>query len=128
MEISGKVSSILADQDSITVWSNGPNATVFDAIQLMDEKNVEALPVLQHGIELPAPARKTIDLEGRIEISVVSEWNCGPWRGYNTRIYRRDADPGRSRGICCYGDGTSIGSLRGSFRCEWRCGRFQREL
>jgi CBS domain-containing protein len=51
MEISGKVSSILADQDSITVWSNGPNAMVFDAIQLMDEKNVEALPVLQHGIK-----------------------------------------------------------------------------
>ena len=23
------------------------------------------------------------------EMSVVSELNCGPWRGYNTRIYRR---------------------------------------
>jgi CBS domain-containing protein len=46
IEISGKVSSILAHKKASTVWSIGPNAMVFDAIQLMDEKNVGALPVL----------------------------------------------------------------------------------
>ena len=46
IEISGKVSSILAHKKASTVWSIGPNAMVFDAIRLMDEKNVGALPVL----------------------------------------------------------------------------------
>ena len=46
MEVSGKVSSILAHKKASTVWSIGPNAMVFDAIQLMDEKNVGALPVV----------------------------------------------------------------------------------
>src|SRR6201981_2600500 len=46
IEISGKVSSILAHKKASTVWSIGPNAMVFDAIQLMDEKNVGALPVV----------------------------------------------------------------------------------
>jgi CBS domain-containing protein len=45
MEVSGTVSTILA-QKSISVWSIGPNATVFDAIQLMADKNVGALPVV----------------------------------------------------------------------------------
>ena len=49
IEISGKVSSILAHKKAATVWSIGPNATVIDAIQLMDEKNVGALPVLDSG-------------------------------------------------------------------------------
>jgi CBS domain-containing protein len=49
MEDSGKVSSILARQKASTVWSIDPNATVYNAIQLMDEKNVGALPVLEHG-------------------------------------------------------------------------------
>jgi CBS domain-containing protein len=48
-EVSGKVGSILAHQKTPTVWSIGPNAMVFDAIHLMDEKNVGALPVLDHG-------------------------------------------------------------------------------
>ena len=48
IEMSGKVSSILAHKKASTVWSIGPNATVFDAIRLMDEKNVGALPVLDH--------------------------------------------------------------------------------
>ena len=38
IEISGKVSSILAHKKASAVWSIGPNAMVFDAIQLMDEK------------------------------------------------------------------------------------------
>ena len=49
MEDRGKVSSILAHQKASTVWSIDPNAMVFDAIKLMDEKNVGALPVLEHG-------------------------------------------------------------------------------
>jgi CBS domain-containing protein len=48
-EISGKVSSILAHKKASTVWSIGSNAMVFDAILLMDEKNVGALPVVDHG-------------------------------------------------------------------------------
>ena len=49
IEISGKVSGILARKKVSTVWSIGPNATVIDAIRLMDEKNVGALPVLDNG-------------------------------------------------------------------------------
>ena len=49
IEISGKVSSILAHKKASTVWSIGPNAMVIDAIRLMDEKNVGALPVLDSG-------------------------------------------------------------------------------
>ena len=48
IEISGKVSSILAHKKASTLWSIGPNAMVFDAIQLMDEKNVGALPVVDN--------------------------------------------------------------------------------
>src|SRR5258708_20571482 len=48
IEISGKVSSILAHKKDSSVWSIGPNAMVFDAIQLMDEKNVGALPVVDN--------------------------------------------------------------------------------
>ena len=47
--MSGKVSSILAHKKASTVWSIGPNAMVIDAIRLMDEKNVGALPVLESG-------------------------------------------------------------------------------
>jgi CBS domain-containing protein len=45
MEITGTVSRILA-QKPATVWSIAPKKTVFDAIQLMAEKNVGALPVI----------------------------------------------------------------------------------
>ena len=48
IEISGKVSSILAHKKASTIWSIGPNAMVFEAIQLMDEKNVGALPVVDN--------------------------------------------------------------------------------
>ena len=46
MQVSGKVSGILARKKSPTVWSIGPNAMVIDAVRFMDEKNVGALPVL----------------------------------------------------------------------------------
>ena len=47
-EISGKVSSILAHKKASAVWSIGPDAIVFNAIRLMDEKNVGALPVVDN--------------------------------------------------------------------------------
>ena len=49
IEISGKVSGILASKKVSTVWSIGPNATVIDAIRFMDEKNVGALPIVDNG-------------------------------------------------------------------------------
>jgi CBS domain-containing protein len=49
IEISGEVSGILAHKKASTVWSIAPNAMVIDAIRLMDEKNVGALPVLDGG-------------------------------------------------------------------------------
>ena len=49
IEISGKVSGILAHKKASTVWSIGPNAMVFDAMQLMDEKSVGGLPVVDSG-------------------------------------------------------------------------------
>ncbi len=48
IEISGEISSILAQKKAAAVWSIGPEATVFDAILLMDEKNVGALPVVDN--------------------------------------------------------------------------------
>ena len=49
MKVSGTVSAVLAHKKASTVWSIGPNAMVRDAIQLMDEKNVGALPVVDNG-------------------------------------------------------------------------------
>jgi CBS domain-containing protein len=49
MEVSGRVSAILARKKISTVWLIGPNAMVIDAIQLMDEKNVGLLPVVDNG-------------------------------------------------------------------------------
>jgi len=46
MEISGSVGVILAHKGS-AVWSIAPNSMVFDAIQLMADKNVGALPVME---------------------------------------------------------------------------------
>ena len=48
MEIAGSVGAILAQKGS-AVWSIAPNAIVFDAIQLMADKNVGALPVVDNG-------------------------------------------------------------------------------
>jgi len=49
MNIGGNVSTILAHKKVSSVWSVGPNAMVGDVIQLMDEKNVGALPVVDKG-------------------------------------------------------------------------------
>jgi len=48
MKVTGIVSAVLARKGSV-VWSIDPNATVFDAIQQMAEKNVGALPVVDNG-------------------------------------------------------------------------------
>jgi CBS domain-containing protein len=48
IEISGKVSSILVHKETSPIWSIGPNAMVSEAIRLMDEKNVGALPVVDN--------------------------------------------------------------------------------
>jgi CBS domain-containing protein len=48
MEIAGSVGAILAHKGS-AVWSIAPDAMVFDAIQLMADKNVGALPVVENG-------------------------------------------------------------------------------
>jgi CBS domain-containing protein len=47
MEVAGMVSGIMAQKGS-TVWSIAPTATVFDAIALMADKNVGALPVVEN--------------------------------------------------------------------------------
>ena len=46
MEISGTVDALLRDK-SPTVWSINSDATVFEAIRSMAEKNIGALPVLR---------------------------------------------------------------------------------
>lgn len=48
MDFTTSVSSIL-DQKPRDLWSVSPEATVFDAISLMAEKNIGALPVLKEG-------------------------------------------------------------------------------
>ena len=48
MEITGSVNSIL-DQKGKTVWSIPPDATVFEAIQFMSNKNIGAIAVAKDG-------------------------------------------------------------------------------
>jgi CBS domain-containing protein len=48
MDFATAVSSIL-DQKTRDLWFVAPEATVFDAIGMMAEKNIGALPVLQDG-------------------------------------------------------------------------------
>jgi CBS domain-containing protein len=48
MEIAGSVGAILAHKGS-AVWSIASSATVFEAIQMMADKNIGALPVIDGG-------------------------------------------------------------------------------
>jgi CBS domain-containing protein len=48
MKTSVPVSTLLHHKEG-TVWNISPEATVFDAIQLMADKNIGALPVLSKG-------------------------------------------------------------------------------
>ena len=43
------VSAVLVRKKASTIWSIGPNAMVIDAIELMGQKNVGALPVVDNG-------------------------------------------------------------------------------
>jgi CBS domain-containing protein len=69
MAVSGRVSAILAQKKVSTVWSIPPNAMVIDAIQLMDEKNVGALPVVENdtlvGIVSERDYTRKVILKGR---------------------------------------------------------------
>ena len=47
MEVAGTVGGILAQKVS-TVWSIAPTALIFDAIALMADKNIGALPVVEN--------------------------------------------------------------------------------
>jgi CBS domain-containing protein len=49
MQVSRHIASILAQKKDQPVWSIDPEATVFEAIELMAQKNVGALPVLDNG-------------------------------------------------------------------------------
>jgi CBS domain-containing protein len=49
MEVSGQVSTLLAQKKNQTIWSIAPETTVFEAIELMAQKNVGALPVVDNG-------------------------------------------------------------------------------
>jgi CBS domain-containing protein len=49
MEVSGNVAAILAQRKDQTVWNIAPEATVFEAVELMAQKNVGALPVVGNG-------------------------------------------------------------------------------
>ncbi|HKC01305.1 MAG TPA: CBS domain-containing protein [Terriglobales bacterium] len=59
----------MARKKASTVWSIGPNAMVFDAIQLMDEKSVGALPVVDNktlvGIVSERDYTRKVILKGR---------------------------------------------------------------
>ena len=63
------VSAVLAHKKASTVWSIGPNAMVIDAIQLMGEKNVGALPVVGNstlvGIVSERDYTRKVILKGR---------------------------------------------------------------
>ena len=48
MHIPGTIDSLL-NHKAPAVWSVAPDATVFDAIKLMSEKNIGALPVMDGG-------------------------------------------------------------------------------
>jgi CBS domain-containing protein len=48
MELQGKISSVIGNKGG-QVWSLGPAASVYDAIVLMAEKEVGALPIMDGG-------------------------------------------------------------------------------
>ena len=48
MTVNATISEILQNKPP-ALWSIGPDATVFEAIQLMADKNIGALPVMEEG-------------------------------------------------------------------------------
>jgi CBS domain-containing protein len=69
MEMIGSVDAILK-QKGHAAWSIGPEATVFDAIQLMAEKNVGALLVMENqrlvGIISERDYTRKVALKGKV--------------------------------------------------------------
>jgi len=68
MEVAGTVSWILAQKNS-TVWTVRPDTMVYDAIKMMADKNVGALPVVQNdklvGIVSERDYTRKVILQGR---------------------------------------------------------------
>ncbi|MBV8815702.1 MAG: CBS domain-containing protein [Verrucomicrobia bacterium] len=68
MELAGTVSWILA-QKSSAVWTVSPDTTVYDAIKMMADKNVGALPVVENdrvlGIVSERDYTRKVILQGR---------------------------------------------------------------
>ena len=68
MDVSGTISAILGQKGS-DIFSIAPDATVFEAIQMMDEKNVGALLVTRddelHGIISERDYTRKVFLRGR---------------------------------------------------------------
>ncbi|MGA7214024.1 MAG: CBS domain-containing protein [Terrimicrobiaceae bacterium] len=84
MEITTTIESIL-DRKGSNVWSVSPNNTVFEAISMMAEKNVGALPVMEGGrligmISERDYARKVILLGRGSRETTVSEIMTGDVR------------------------------------------------
>jgi CBS domain-containing protein len=69
MEVSGRARAILMQRKDPTVWSIAPGATVFEAIELMAQKNVGALPVVDNdrlvGIISERDYTRKVILKGR---------------------------------------------------------------
>jgi CBS domain-containing protein len=68
MELAGTVSWILAHKSS-AVWKVSPDTTVYDAIKMMADKNVGALPVVENdrvlGIVSERDYTRKVILQGR---------------------------------------------------------------
>lgn len=69
MEIVDTITSILNEKKSRKVWTIGPNATVFEAIEMMSSCNVGALPVVRDdqlvGIVSERDYTRKVILKGR---------------------------------------------------------------
>jgi len=68
MQTDYPISSLL-DRKTATLWSVSPDTTVFDAIKLMAEKNVGALPVVKdgelHGVFTERDYTRKVALQGK---------------------------------------------------------------
>lgn len=69
MEIVDTITSILNEKKSRKVWTIGPDATVFEAIEMMSSRNVGALPVVRDdqlvGIVSERDYTRKVILKGR---------------------------------------------------------------
>lgn len=87
MDVSGTIGAVL-NQKSREIYSVSPNATVFEAVQLMDTKNVGALLVM----------------EGERLVGIISE------RDYTRKIMLR-GKRSRETKVAKYHDCSNAGSL-----------------